>query len=109
MKKFIVILAMVFSATICQADIIQDIFKNTNTVDVTTYQKNAEGKQYGITILSTSEFKQKTNDFIQENSSYMIFKNWEPVNNSYCISFFGQSKIYALCIEGITVVAGEIK
>jgi hypothetical protein len=111
MKKFtlsIVFLAMLFPA-LCNADVITDLFKHTNTTDVTKFQENAGNKNYGLTVLRKEEFMKKAKQFIVDHDDYMVFKDWVKQNNSDCIAFFGESKIYALCLHGVTVVAGEIK
>jgi hypothetical protein len=111
MKKFtlsIVFLVMMFP-TICNADVITDLFKHTKTMDVTKFQKNAGEKSYGLATLKNEEFMAKAKQFIVDHDDYMVFKDWNKQGNSDCIAFFGESKIYALCINGVTVVAGEIK
>jgi hypothetical protein len=112
MKKFtlsIVFLAMMFPA-ICNADVITDLFKHTKTMDVTKFQqKDNDEKSYGLATLQNEEFMAKVKQFIVDHDDYMVFKDWNKQNTSYCIAFFGNSKIYALCINGVTVVAGEIK
>lgn len=107
MKKLIVI-AMILMASVCYADMKDDIFKLTNTTDVTNLKEDPGNNIFGITKSSQSEFFMSVKEYFMMNDGFII-KDWTPVDNSYCVAFTDRSKVYAMCLEGQIVVMKEIK
>ena len=71
MKKLIVLLILL-SATICYADMKDDLFKMTSTIDVTVLKENPGNKIYGLTKSSKTEFFTSMKEFCVSKDSVVL-------------------------------------
>ena len=108
MKKLIVIVS-IFLATTCLADMPEELFKFTNTVDVTAFRNGSpDNYKFGITK-DNERFRNGVNEYFKSGESYFIIQDWDAVDNSYCCAVTDQKTIYAVCIDGKIVIIKEIK
>jgi hypothetical protein len=109
MRKLIVIAIILLAAT-CWADMPTEIFKMTNTIDVSSLKKdNPDNDKFGITK-STADFKKGVTEYFDTKKDFFVVKDWELVgDSSYCMAATNLIAIFAICIDDRTVVIKEIK
>ena len=105
MKKGLIVISIILGAAICNAGVIDELYKKTSTINVTEMQGKDNGIIYGLTLLDRNAFIIQSMDFFASKSDYSIIVKWAKSDDSYCMTFAGNSEVYALCIYKNKVLA----
>lgn len=108
MKKLIVILATLLAVN-CWAGMPEELFKLTNTFDITALDTANSGDIFGATR-DAEQFKAKTTEYFLTTNNSVVIKEWTATSDtSACTAVMSSGTIYVICIEGKTVIIKEIK
>lgn len=106
MKKLIVA-AIIFMATVCYADVKEDLFHCVHAIDVTNIHKLDSGVSLGFTPLSVEELKIVINNFLK-NEKYSVVDDWTKMRGSDCKGFLYRDNLFALCVNENIIVLKEV-
>lgn len=108
MKKLIVILATLLTVN-CWAGMPEELFKLTNTLDITALDTANSGDIFGATR-DAEQFKVKTTEYFLTTKKSTIIKHWTQENATIaCTAVIYSGTVYFICIEDKIVVIKEIK
>ena len=108
MKKMIVLLTTLLAVN-CWAGMPEELFKLTNTFDITALDTANSGDIFGATR-DAEQFKAKTTAYFMEADNSIILKHWTQENaTTACTAVIYSGTVYVICIEDKTVIIKEIK
>lgn len=108
MKKLIVILATLLAVN-CWAGMPEELFKVTNTFDITALDTANSGDIFGATR-DAEQFKAKTTAYFMDADNSIILKHWTQENaTTACTAVIYLGTVYVICIEDKTVIIKRIK
>jgi len=103
-------LAMILTVSVSSADILDDMFSKQFVTETTEVLRSAAPGEFGpgVRFGITTDFEENFNEFLK-TTNFVFFKKWATTKpGTRCCAIWNASKVYALCISGILLTAGEI-
>lgn len=108
MKKLIIIVATLLAVN-CWAGMPEELFKFTNTFDITALDPDKTGDIFGAAA-DAEYFKTKTTEYFLTTNNSVLLTEWTATSDtSACTAVMSSGTIYVICIEGKTVIIKAIK